>query len=253
MLAEVAATEIMPRFRQPERLETREKGPGDPVTAADLASEAALTTALPALLPGARVVGEEGVAQDPEQMALLDQPGPVWVVDPVDGTRAFARGEPGFGVMVALVQDGETLAGWIHDPVAGWQAHAIAGRGAWRDGQRLQVAPGGALDTLEMFVGSTTGHQKTLRGAVGTVRACTSAAHIYMGLAEGRLHAAVFNRCQPWDHCAGLLLHAEAGGVGQRLDGTPYRATATARQGAPLLAAPDQATWQALVTVMAPV
>src|SRR5438105_14836264 len=147
LVVEGAEAEIMPRFEKLEAGDVSEKGPGDFVTVADVASEQRLTPALRELLPGSLVVGEEAVAGDPAVLALLDGDDPVWVVDPIDGTANFATGIPMFAVMVGLVRRGETQAAWIHDPVKRVTATALAGEGAWCEGRRLRVAPAGASGT----------------------------------------------------------------------------------------------------------
>ena len=69
-----------------------------------------------ALLPGSAVVGEEAVAADPAMLDRLRDGGAVWLVDPVDGTANFAAGRGPFAVMVALLRERRTAAGWILDP-----------------------------------------------------------------------------------------------------------------------------------------
>ena len=76
-IAEVAATEVMPRFMKLAAGDIREKGPGDFVTVADEAAEAALTPRLLALLPGAVMLGEEAAAADPGLIGRLSATAPV--------------------------------------------------------------------------------------------------------------------------------------------------------------------------------
>src|SRR5260221_247987 len=94
-IRETAQAEILPRFRLLRREDIREKGPGDFVTLADLEAERQLTQRLGGLLPGSVVLGEEAASQDRGRFALLAGEAPVWVIDPVDGTANFARGQPG--------------------------------------------------------------------------------------------------------------------------------------------------------------
>src|SRR5205814_5231596 len=106
LLAEVVAEEVMVRFRALEASDLEAKisagDPDDLVTAVDRAVERRLTGALTALLPGSRVVGEEATHAQPALLAALASTDPVWLVDPIDGTKNFARGDDTFGVMVAL-------------------------------------------------------------------------------------------------------------------------------------------------------
>ncbi|MGW0584667.1 inositol monophosphatase family protein, partial [Streptomyces sp. NPDC002920] len=96
-IRQAAATEIMPRFRQLAAHEIDQKnGPHDLVTDADRRAERYLTEVLGALLPGSVVVGEEAVHADPATYGAIRGDAPVWIVDPVDGTRQFVHGDEGF-------------------------------------------------------------------------------------------------------------------------------------------------------------
>ncbi len=250
LIRAVAKTEILPWFRNLDASAIREKtGPLDLVTLADEAAERALTPALADLLPGSRVVGEEAASEDERVFDHLDGDAPVWIIDPVDGTMNFAQGRPLFAVIVALVHRGETVAGWIHDPMDGRMATAVKGQGAWLDGRRARVADSvplsamvGALSTR--FCGEAMAAQLEERASgLGERANLSSAAQEYLRLLEGRAHYALYHRLMPWDHAAGVLMHAEAGGHAALSDGSPYRPTL--RSGS-LLAAPDAESWRAL-------
>lgn len=116
-------------------LESWDKDPGSPVSAADLAVDAFLKHELGALLPAAGWLSEETV-DAPERL----EGGLIWLVDPIDGTRDFIRGRAGWAVSVALVSSGRPLIGMLDAPARGefWQAEA--GRGAWRNGERLRAS-----------------------------------------------------------------------------------------------------------------
>lgn len=238
LMQAAAAAEILPRFRTLRQADIREKAPGQLVTDADLAAEAMLAEQLTRLLPAA-VVGEEGVAADPGQLAALACPGPVWVIDPVDGTANFAKGDPRFAIIVALVVDGVTVMGWIHDPLSDRTVFAAAGSGAWCGETRVAVMP--EVPLAEMA--GSAGRKAALAARVAAISRRGSAAHDYLDLVEGRLHFASFRRLMPWDHAAGVLIHAEAGGCGARLDGSPYRPALT--EGG-LLLAPGRRSWEQL-------
>src|SRR5271154_887994 len=147
-IREVAAAEIMPRFRNLASGDMHEKQPGQLVTITDTEAELRLTPMLRDLLPGSVVVGEEGVAEDPSRLAWVAGETPVWLVDPVDGTQNFAEGKAVFATMVALLHQGRAVASWIFDPVTGRMATAEQGAGAYLDGARLQTATAPALDRM---------------------------------------------------------------------------------------------------------
>lgn len=113
-------------------LETWEKGPGNPVCAADLAVDAFLRRELTALLPAAGWLSEE-TTDAPERL----HGGLIWLVDPIDGTRDFIRGRTGWAVSVALISAGRPLFGMLAAPARGEFWHGESGKGSWRNGTRL--------------------------------------------------------------------------------------------------------------------
>ncbi len=258
LLRMVSRQVIMPKWRHLAAADVRTKsGPLDPVTVADEAAETALTAWLRELYPQADVLGEESVAKDPDRLGRLRQPGPVWVIDPIDGTANFASDLPLFGVMLALVEADRVLAGFIHDPVGDDTAVAVAGGGAWMiaaDGtrRRLRVAAPAPLSEMtgslswrylpEAMQGKILSRLDRLAG----VTDFRCAAHQYRQIAAGHCHVQLFRRLYPWDHAAGYLLHREAGGYAKRFDGTDY-VPSDIHGG--LLLAPDEASWRALAKV----
>jgi fructose-1,6-bisphosphatase/inositol monophosphatase family enzyme len=162
------------------------------------------------------------------------------VVDPVDGTYNFANGNPRFGVIVALVIDGVTVMGWIHDPLPDVTVFARAGQGAWQGDERLIMPPARPLAEMR----GAAPRRAALASRVAQVCRTGSAAHDYLDLVHGRLDFAHYRKLMPWDHAAGVLIHAEAGGHSALDDGAPYRPMAL--PGHQLLLAADRAAWSAL-------
>ncbi|WP_299538199.1 inositol monophosphatase family protein [uncultured Streptomyces sp.] len=226
-----AAAEIMPRFRQLADSDIVQKnGPHDLVTTADRLAEEHLTAALTKLLPGSVVVGEEAVHADPSVYEALTGDAPVWIVDPVDGTRQFVRGETGFCTLVALAHRGELLASWTYAAALDVMAVAVRGCGATVDGAPIRSgspAPGAVLRVAMSHPDYTDEAQKRallgLRTEGIDARPCGSAGLEYLAVARGHLDALAFNWEYAWDHAAGLLLVAEAGGTHATLSGAPFR------------------------------
>ncbi|OAN43924.1 inositol-1-monophosphatase [Paramagnetospirillum marisnigri] len=239
IIREVAEAEILPRFGHLSAGQIREKKPGQLVTEADTEAERVLSLRLTGLLPGSKVVGEEGVDADPALLGALEQSDPVWIIDPVDGTGNFAKANPRFAVIIALVVDKITRAGWIYDPVAGRMVVAEQGSGAWLGGDRLSVL---APAPLEKMTGSVK-RSAHLVSKVAKVGRKGSAAHDYIDLVTGVLHFAHFARLMPWDHAAGVLIHAEAGGYSSLLNHKPYQPIPCK---AGLLLAPSEGSWRSL-------
>ncbi|KQW17192.1 inositol monophosphatase family protein [Streptomyces sp. Root369] len=226
-----AAAEVMPRFRRLAAHEVDQKaGPHDLVTDADRLAERYLTETLGALLPGSVVVGEEAVHANPASYEALQGDTPVWIVDPVDGTRQFVHGDSGFCMLIALAKSGVLLASWTYAPARDQLATAIRGRGAFLDGERLYAGvpdPGRDLQVATSHPDYTTDEQK--RGLLGlwtdgvAPRACGSAGLEYLAVARGESDAVAFSWEAAWDHAAGLLLVEEAGGAHLTLTGEPFR------------------------------
>jgi fructose-1,6-bisphosphatase/inositol monophosphatase family enzyme len=230
LLREVSAAIIMPRFQRLAAGEIVEKTPGELVTIADRESEIRLDAGLRALLPGSVVVGEEAVAADPATIERLSMDAPVWLIDPVDGTANFAAGRAPFGVMVALVRGGETVAGWIFDPLDNTMAVSERGAGAFVDGVRLRTSPANVAwgdlrgAALSRFFTPTerANIMKASAGLGALLPGFNCAAREYVEIASGRQHFAAFRRVLPWDHAPGVLLVLEAGGTALKLDGRAY-------------------------------
>ncbi|MGP3982240.1 inositol monophosphatase family protein [Streptomyces sp. KR80] len=226
-----AAAEIMPRYRQLAAHEIIEKnGPHDLVTVADRLAEEHLTASLTTLLPGSVVVGEEAVHADPAVLGALHGDAPVWIIDPVDGTRQFVHGDPGFATLVALAEQGEVLASWTYAPALDQMAVAVRGRGAYLNGERLHSGSADPDAVLEIATShpdftSLEEDQAFARLVVSGVapRPCGSAGLEYLHVAQGVLGAVAFGWENPWDHAAGLLLVAEAGGASATVAGEPFR------------------------------
>lgn len=117
-----------------------EKTPGSPVSDADMAVDAFLKRELGTLLPSAGWLSEETV-DHPERLAR----GLCWLVDPIDGTRDFVNGRPGWAVSVALISERRPLIGVLSAPARGEYWCAIAGQGATRNAAPIRASNRTAL------------------------------------------------------------------------------------------------------------
>ncbi len=228
LLRKTADEIVMPRFQNLAASEISEKTPGDFVTIADRESEVCLARGLAAILPDARIIGEEACAENP---ALLDaiNDGAVWLIDPIDGTGNYASGKSPFGMMIALLQDGTRSAGWLFDPVSGRMCHAVRGRGAFINGACVQSREsGGALPVAALALHFLSEERASAlkaraRGHFDIVPIPRCAAEQYPRLVLGINNVSLFERSLPWDHAPGALFLEEAGGVIRRNDGSDYR------------------------------
>lgn len=228
LMRRVAQDIILPRYQNLAAHEVQEKAADDLVTIADKESELALGEGLTRILPDAALVGEEACAADP---AILRDAGSglKWIIDPIDGTGNFAAGKPPFGILIALASEGETLAGWIYDPLTDRMCDAVNGAGARINGDPVaaresgSVLPIAGISTLFLNPEQRSELLSRADGKLALVDIPRCAAEQYPRIALGQNDLCVFNRTLPWDHAAGVLFLIEAGGRASRYDGSPYR------------------------------
>jgi histidinol phosphatase-like enzyme (inositol monophosphatase family) len=138
LLADAAGRAIRPYFRAPFAIET--KADASPVTQADRAAERAIRDLLAVHAPGDGIVGEEYG----RERADADR---VWVLDPIDGTRAFIAGRPIFGTLIALLEGGRPVLGILDQPVSGERWIGAAGRPTTLSGTTVTTRACAALGT----------------------------------------------------------------------------------------------------------
>ncbi|TFL18796.1 inositol monophosphatase family protein [Jannaschia formosa] len=250
----VARAEILPRFRALAAGDIDEKSSFDDlVTVADRAAEAALTEKVRAILPGDDVIGEEAVSEDRNLLDRLGS-GRVTVIDPIDGTWNFAHGNANYGVIVAVVEEGETVWGLLYDPsFDDWiEAHRGGGAVFCRNGRRTPLAlsqQDDPLDRLRGNVGFYMFPEADRAGLAGTTHLFRRATSLGASLHEYRMQAlghtdfCLNGMLNVWDHAAGSLILREAGGVARLLDGQDYRPGM--REGR-LLTARTEGLWETL-------
>jgi len=170
-------------------------------------------------------------AQIPDSDDLLTEESPArdhgsrrqWIVDPLDGTVNFLHGIPFWGVSIAVLEDGEFLAGVIHAPALEQTFTAERGKGAHLNGERIDVSTTAALGDSIVATGfayarnelpdhNIDNFEKVCRAAAG-VRRMGAAALDLAYTACGRLDGFWELHLNPWDVAAGILLVREAGGT----------------------------------------
>jgi fructose-1,6-bisphosphatase/inositol monophosphatase family enzyme len=239
IIREVAVEQIMPRFQKLAEGDVQMKGVNDPVTIADQESERHLTMRFTDYLPGSVVVGEEGVSKDKSVMEHLGRDTPLWIIDPIDGTRNFVAGKPEFAVMVALVYAKKTVAAWIHDPNSRDTIMAEQGSGVWLRGKKLSLAAknpraGDLIGLVGARVKKLIGDASVMPQGLGLpkVEIGSCAGFDYPRLFTGEVTFAnaqssragflFYRHTNAWDHAPGYFLHQEGGGYGANWAGKPY-------------------------------
>lgn len=192
-----------------------EKSPGNPVCEVDLDADALLRTRLGALDPDAGWLSEETA----DSTARLAAPR-VWIVDPIDGTRDYLRGRTGWAVSIALVENGRPILGVLDAPARGEHWRAEAGRGAWRNGERLHVADRTSLSGSRVPADTLP---KVDADLIPVPRANSIALRIAMVAAQEADLCATLRWGMEWDVAAAVLIAAEAGATVTDALGRPLR------------------------------
>ena len=219
-LARQAGEILRKGYGQPH--DVRNKGVIDLVTEVDQRAEAFLLDAIQNQFAGHKVVAEESGVLDGEA-------GHVWYVDPLDGTVNYAHDIPIFSVSLAYEESGAMQLGVVYDPMRDELFSAQRGKGAWLNGQPIQVSdtadlaksllvtgfPYDTWDNPDNNLDNFARFSKRTRG----VRRLGAAALDLCYVAAGRFDGYWEIRLQPWDVAAGGLIVAEAGGVVTNLHG----------------------------------
>jgi myo-inositol-1(or 4)-monophosphatase len=200
-------------FRGPLKQWTKGKG-DSPVTEADIAANELLHRHL--LEPGDGWLSEES-ENDPTRLEAKR----VWVVDPIDGTRAFIAGREDWSVSVALVAGGRPLAAALYAPATDELFLAAAGRGATRNGAAIRATAGSSLEGARIGGPKRMLDQFTFKGTgIVAMPRIHSLALRLARVAHGELDAAIAGgNGHDWDLAAADLLVHEAGGQMTALDG----------------------------------
>jgi myo-inositol-1(or 4)-monophosphatase len=192
--------------------------PNDLVTAVDKEVETFLCEKILANYPNHGIVGEEGTfEEDPTQFETL------WVIDPIDGTTNFVHQRLNYVISIAVVHKGKGVFGIVYDPTRDELFYGEAGRGAYLNGQKLQLNQ--SLQLQEALVcTSLFWNQKIEKFGLQDVicelpkrcrgiRVYGCAAMEMAYVAAGRVDAYVSLYLNPWDFAAGKIILEEAGGI----------------------------------------
>jgi myo-inositol-1(or 4)-monophosphatase len=192
------------------------KAGSSPVSEADLAVDRFLSTRLPPLVPDAGWLSEE-TEDNPARLNAKK----VWVVDPIDGTRAFLDNRPDWTVSIALVEDGRPSIAALYAPITDEMFLATVGGGATRNGIVLKIPPGDGLSGMRIAgPKSTLDRLCEIDPLVRPQPKVFSLALRATRVATGEFDAALASRnSHDWDLAAADLLLHEAGGAITDLDG----------------------------------
>ena len=251
IMREIAQDELLSRFQELAADEVWEKARGGTVTVADMASERRLKAALSKLDPSAVVLAEEDAEENPTIIDCLQEDDPVWIVDPLDGTKNFAAGKEAFAVIVAYYNRGAVRAGWILEPATGRLVVAEEGAGAWDDEGPIKVAQSAPISQQTGFLGNRIRRNEDIAACFGELINLRCRGIEYMALASGTLQFAHYRSLKAWDHAAGDLIVREAGGHVAGFDSVErYQPAKPDYNG--LLVANDEPSWLEIADLLRP-
>lgn len=209
-LAEAARAETLSRFRTGIGYDA--KADISPVTAADRAAEKVMREMIADARPDDGIFGEEFGVSNPDAET-------VWILDPVDGTKAFITGKPIYGTLIGVVRGGKAIAGVMDAPVTGDRWTGGVGRPSLFNGEKISVRTGRAMTeawltctTPQMFKGKHLERFNALMAAVGYTtfgNECQG----YGQLACGWMDLVCEDDLAPYDYAALIPIIEGAGGI----------------------------------------
>jgi len=214
-IADAAAAETLPRFRMPVAIDNKHASGFDPVTEADRAAERAIRKLITERYPEHGILGEEhgDVGLDRDY---------VWVIDPIDGTRAFISGLPVWGTLVGLYHKGKAVMGMMDQPFTGERFIARPGQATVKrngDTSRLSTRKNVSLDQAIMMTTSPSIFSEELEPSYKRVESRVQLArygcdcYAYAMVASGHIDLVVESDLKPYDVGGLIPLVEQAGGV----------------------------------------
>ena len=213
-LADAARMAILPHFRSGGACENKSADGFDPVTAADRASEAAMRALIEREFPEHGVLGEEFER-------TCSRSGYEWVIDPIDGTRAFIAGLPTWGVLIALAYEGKPILGIMDQPYLderyrGWNDGAdsvVRGDRRALKSRRCGALSEAILSTTspDLFHGAEAEAFARVRGKAKLTRYGFDC-YAYSMIAAGHMDCVIESGLKPFDIQALIPILAGAGG-----------------------------------------
>ncbi|MEK1890534.1 MAG: histidinol-phosphatase [Phyllobacterium sp.] len=222
-IASVAAEQTLPRFRNISLIDNKFESGFDPVTEADREAERAIRVLINEVYPDHGILGEEFGSEN------LDH-SHIWVIDPIDGTRAFISGIPVWGTLAGLTVDGDAVAGVMAQPFTN-ELFLCDGEASWYEGpggtRRLTTRKTRDLADATLFTTTPALFKGEERTAYDSVERRVKLArygtdcYAYAMLAAGFVDLVIETGLHPYDIVALIPIIEKAGGVVTTWDGGP--------------------------------
>ncbi|UJW87553.1 histidinol-phosphatase [Devosia sp. SL43] len=219
--ADAAATRTLPLFRTTLDIDNKYQVGFDPVTEADRSAETAIRAVISEAFPDHAIIGEEWGSEGDSEYT--------WIIDPVDGTRAFISGAPVWGTLIGFAQNGVAIAGLMSQPFIGETFIAVPGRSTYQRGGvttanrtsgQTELAPSKVFTTTpNLFHGEHWGKWQAVEAATRLQRFGMDC-YGYALLAAGQADLVIEPRLQTYDIAALVPIIREAGGAIACWDGS---------------------------------
>lgn len=213
-----AAGDITLRWFQDSALEVETKGDGTPVTQADKAAERYIRERIQDFAPNSTLVGEE-------EGSIEGTSGLTWYIDPIDGTKGFARGVPLYSTLIAVNDEYGPAVGVIHIPATSETVWAGRGLGCFSNNGPARVSS--TADLSQAYVTTSSVSRwgddvySRVNGAGMDIRGWGDG-YGFLMVATGRMDGMIdLHGGSPWDYAPMPVIFSEAGGRFSALDGTP--------------------------------
>lgn len=246
LLADAAKAETLPRFRVGADVVNKEASGFDPVTEGDRAAEAAIRALITERFPDHGILGEEhgSFGLDREY---------VWVIDPIDGTRAFISGVPVWGTLIGLYRNGDAVMGMVDQPFTGERYFADGRRSHYAGPEGSRVLATRACENLSdaimfttsphMFTGSARERYETVQDKVRLFRYGVDC-YAYALLAAGHVDLVIESGLKPYDVGGLIPVIEQAGGIITDWEGGP------AENGGNIIAAGSRAVYEQALAIL---
>lgn len=245
-IAQAAAAETLPRFRARGAVANKLAGGFDPVTEADREAERAIRRLINDAFPDHGVLGEEHGSENISSRH-------VWVIDPIDGTRAFISGLPVWGTLVGLTVDGDAVSGLMSQPFTGELFYANAS-GSHYEGpggpRKLETRKTTNLNEATLFTTTPALFQGEMRKRYDRLEAMVQLArygtdcYAFAMVASGSVDLVADPGLKPYDIVALIPIIEKAGGMITTFEGGP------AENGGDILAAGTPELHEAAMAVL---
>ena len=219
---------ILPKFKKLRDNDIKFKQNGSLVTSVDIEVEDRLNKDLLKLIPNSLFVGEESYTENNKITRKYQENNFCWTVDPIDGTRNFAKGKEKFAIMIALTFKEKIIQSWIYRPLTEELAYARLGDGAFINDMKIINKNDCSMKDAVGSI-STKYWNKNISKKINNIKSQFTNINSYgcIGLEyvdtiKGLRNFIILSKLLPWDHLPGILLIKESGGYIRHFDKSLY-------------------------------